>query len=94
MSKEPEINRLREKAVKSISTDPRKEAISLVGGMAFMAQTGATLGFPRELIQSLVEQMAEEHLLAFKTKVQEVLLESQKATGDALAAALQMRGQS
>lgn len=75
------------------STDPKVSAEELHEVCTLMATLMRDIGLPRKEQVMLISGLIEDHLTIFKSKVQEELLESQRTTNDALAAALNMSGE-
>lgn len=91
MSIEEEINRQREKAYQAISTDPAKAANQLLQSLDALTAFAAMLGWPEDKLDRMSTEMIVEHHGLYKARVEEELLQSQKATNEALTAALGMR---
>jgi len=84
------VEEARDQLVKTISTDPQKQAREILGTMAMMADMFQ--GLPPRIQVDLQTMLVEETLRAFKAKVQDELIADQQKSNDALAAALNMAG--
>lgn len=86
------LEEMRELAAGEFTGDPTMDAPLMMAHQGKMAQALKAMGAPNAVIISVSLTLFEEQLIAFKTKVTNDLLASQKETSDALAAALNMRG--
>lgn len=93
MDKKASLNAMREEVGRSLSTDPAKAANQLNDSIALYVVILQMAGRGPDFVSSQVVEMMTDYLQMFKAKVEEELLQSQKATNEALSAALGMRGQ-
>lgn len=82
------IEEMRQKAIAEMPVDPKQSALRLLDSITIM--TELTRGAPSRVYTQMMEGLVAEHLDQYRTKIQNELLESQRSTNDALAAALNM----
>lgn len=83
---------MRAKMQAEMPLDPDMAAKRLMNVMVMGAKAFDALGVPKDILGQITEQVMAEYLSIYRAKVEDNLLASQKATNDALAAALAMRG--
>lgn len=74
-----------------VTSDPKAAVEQLKAAQAFSGFMMKN-GMPKNDVLRMLDIMLEEILIQYKAAVQEELLETQRQTSDALAAALNMRG--
>lgn len=84
----PTITEMREKIAEQVSSDPIQAASWFIATLIEYDRLLTVLSAPKTMRKAEQHAIMADCLTAFKTKVQNELLASQKETNDALASAL------